>query len=73
MKNESAFPSKITKKEMIDLYDGVVNNGLTKREYIACNIMQGICASDYTTEDNEWIAARWAVKAADALIEELNK
>jgi hypothetical protein len=45
--------------------------GLTKREYFAAMAMQGVCASHNAVTANE--VAKWSVKAADALIEALNK
>ena len=44
--------------------------GLTKREYFAAMAMQGLLANDSGLITSK---ARDAVKAADALIEELNK
>lgn len=45
--------------------------GLTKREYFAAMALQGILAS--SSENTFEKDANWATKAADALIEELNK
>jgi hypothetical protein len=53
--------------------DGAIdlpNNGLTKREYFAAIALQGLLANDSGLITSK---ARDAVKAADALIEELNK
>lgn len=44
-------------------------SGLTKREYFASLAMQGYCVSDEEVDYQK--IARWAVKQADALIEEL--
>jgi hypothetical protein len=44
--------------------------GLTKREYFAAMAMQGFITTDVCLIDD---CARYAVKAADALIAELNK
>ena len=44
--------------------------GLTKREYFAAMALQGLLANDSALITSK---ARDAVKAADALIEELNK
>ncbi len=46
------------------------NNGLTKREYFAALVLQGFLANDSALITSK---VRDAVKAADALIEELNK
>lgn len=46
------------------------NNGLTKREYFAAMALQGFLANDSALITSK---VRDAVKAADALIEELNK
>ena len=43
--------------------------GLTKREYFAALALQGLLVSDKTTVDE---ATKWAVYAADCLIEDLN-
>lgn len=47
------------------------DNGLTKREYFAAMAMQGICSTgNYANgKDN----AEYAVRVADALLEELEK
>lgn len=59
--NESAFPAQ--------QFTGSTK-GLTKREYFAAMTMQGLCASPYSSsnEDN----AKEAVGAADALITALS-
>ena len=48
--------------------------GLTKREYFAAKAMQGIVGNHLMIDTDNW---QWlsenAVKAADALIKELNK
>jgi len=45
--------------------------GLTKREYFAALVMQGVCSIEAIESIPD--AARWSVQAADALLEELNK
>jgi hypothetical protein len=53
--------------------DGAIdlpNNGLTKREYFAAIALQGLLANDSALITSKVIDA---VKAADALIEVLNK
>lgn len=53
---------------------GYHQDGLTKREYIATNIMQGLCASNDTDAFGDMKSvAEQAVIAADALLESLNK
>jgi hypothetical protein len=47
--------------------------GLTKREYFSVIILQGIMSSDkYGPTSDSYVATR-AIKAADALIEQLNE
>jgi len=51
-----------------------VSPGLTKREYFAAMVMQGIIANMKLGEDSGYeTIAEWSVKQADALIEALNK
>ncbi|MBL8677362.1 MAG: hypothetical protein JNJ47_08140 [Alphaproteobacteria bacterium] len=51
--------------------------GLTKREYFAIQILNGMMANaawEHMSADEMFgVAQKYAVKAADALIEELNK
>ena len=47
--------------------------GLTKREYFAAIAMNGHCSHKKLALENDSDIARWSVKIADALIEELNK
>jgi len=47
--------------------------GLTKREYFAGLAMQGILASDIKKEMSLSVVYEWAVKNADALLQELDK
>lgn len=60
--NDCAFP--------MDVSCGPNQTGLTKREYFAAMAMQGLATLDGTPEG---YIAKYAVKHADALIEELNK
>ena len=60
--NNSAFP--------IIAEDYIIDGGLTKREYFAAMALQGLLANDSALITSKVIDA---VKAADALIEELNK
>lgn len=60
--NDSAFPNK-------DAY-GFLHYGLTKREYMAIQLMSGLL-SDGETSPNS--AAEHAVVAVDLLLIELNK
>ena len=46
--------------------------GLTKREYFAAMAMQGFLTS-LSDHNPKYTCAKWAVEAADCLIEELNK
>lgn len=48
---------------------GYPNRGLTKREYIATQIMSGLLSNGYSPED----AAERAIKAVDSLLIQLNK
>ncbi len=45
---------------------------LTKREYIAISVLQGLLAN-YSSNQDLTISTKQAVKYADALLEELNK
>ena len=54
----------------IEYNNNYISTGLTKREYFAAMAMQGLLANDSGLITSK---ARDAVKAADALIEELNK
>ncbi len=48
--------------------------GLTKREYFAALALQGVVSADrILSENNVKYYTEYAVKLADALIEELNK
>lgn len=59
-----------TKKGVQTISYYYIANSLTKREYFAAKALQGLLANDSSLITNK---ARDAVKAADALIEELNK
>jgi len=51
-----------------------VSPGLSKREYFAAMVMQGITANMTVGEDSGYeTIAEWSVKQADALINALNK
>lgn len=71
--------SKITGDEPINVTnfkDGETNcTGLTIRQHFAAMAMQGLLngVRRYETKDDEKRIAEMATKAADALIEELNK
>lgn len=54
----------------IEYNNNYISTGLTKREYFAAMALQGLLANDSGFITSK---ARYAVKAADALIEELNK
>ena len=64
--NDNAFPFG---------YAMGVEDGLTKREYIAAMAMQGMLANSELTNETfkERLVAAWSVDCADALIDELNK
>ena len=66
------FTTNSTDPNLPDFVKSALNrpNGLTKREYFAAMAMQGLLANDSGLITSK---ARDAVKAADALIEELNK
>ena len=82
--NEPAMPSSVCCNEQ-GIYKGsdapssVGGNGLTKREYFAARAMQGMASSAYWSENfvdyepDLKKVMEIAVKAADALIAELNK
>ena len=68
--DEPAYPTPDT----YDPTNGQVfygNSGLTKREYFAAMVIQGLC-SDPDMRDAE-TEAELAVKVADALLKELEK
>jgi hypothetical protein len=69
--SEYAHPRTSYQRVDIDRWDFVTEQGLTKREYFAAMVMQGIIATgdDMTPET----AAKWSVKCSDALLEELIK
>ncbi|MCF8339745.1 MAG: hypothetical protein K9I82_02130 [Chitinophagaceae bacterium] len=66
------FTANSTDPNLPDFVKSALNrpNGLTKREYFAAMAMQGLLANDSSLITGK---VRDAVKAADALIEELNK
>jgi hypothetical protein len=77
MKNgeEPAYPqSQETKEYFTKTGTFAIGSGLTKREYFAAMAMQGwiSCQHEGFTGDSEGYA-RMAIKAADALLEELSK
>ena len=55
----------------IEYNNNYISTGLTKLEYFAAMAMQGLLAGN--ASDSIEDASKYAVKAADALIEELNK
>jgi hypothetical protein len=53
-----------------------IKGGLTKREYFAASVLQGLSVDlsfSGTPEERQNKAVEWSVKLADKLIEELNK
>jgi hypothetical protein len=65
-KDESAFPFVVTHDTPY------VSGGLTKREYIATHVMNGLLPLRFTFASREHLA-REAVIYADALLKELEK
>jgi len=65
--NDTAFPMIFP-----DNQGGGSCDGLTKREYFAAAVMQGILASDPEHKLEQETISLWAIGAADSLIEELN-
>ena len=59
--NDSTFPNK-------DAY-GFLHYGLTKREYMATQIMSGLITNGYSPED----ASERAIRGVDLLLIELNR
>ena len=59
--NDSTFPNK-------DGF-GFLHYGLTKREYMATQIMSGLISNGYSPED----AAERAIRGVDLLLTQLNK
>jgi hypothetical protein len=73
--NESAYPNKVLRGSV-----NYVEQGLTKREYFASKALQGLLGiydsgqnAIVPNEENVIYMGKLAVKAADALIAELNK
>ena len=66
--NEPAFSKAASYSDFYGLDESQI--GLTKREYFAAMALQGLLANDSALITSK---VRDAVKAADALIEELNK
>ena len=54
-------------------YGGTIYEGLTIRQHFAAMAMQGYMANQYTRHQDALYVAEYAVKCADALINELNK
>lgn len=48
-------------------------SGLTKREMFSAMALQGYLSSPFHSNKTEVLLSEWSVKAADALITELNK
>lgn len=57
---------------LTELQSCAVSEPLTKRERFAMAAMQGLCANPRLAETPEDLLAEWAVRQADAAIEELN-
>jgi hypothetical protein len=57
---------------LISDYGYIINAGLTKREYFAVMALQGLLTDNESPNSREEFAG-YAVKFADALIEELSK
>jgi len=56
-----------------DTISNVPNTPLTKREYFAGLAMQGYCANSSLATEPDSLLAEYAIKTADALIDELNR
>lgn len=72
-RNEPIVPYTFRERNtssMVTLYDEYNTIGLTKREYFAAKAMQGLMSDEEMTAEG---AAAHAVKAADALLKELEK
>jgi hypothetical protein len=76
--NEAAFPQYGPHPQVYDRTTAL--GGLTKREYFAAMVLQGMAAGNtwcdnFGTTKPEWLkaATEVAVAAADALIAELNR
>ena len=67
------FVANSTDPNLADFVKSALNQSkrLTKREYFAAKALQGLLAGN--ASDSIEDASKYAVKAADALIEELNK
>jgi hypothetical protein len=63
--------TKPTNTRLLSDYDIII--GLTKREYFASVALQGYIAAGSTGMPDKEALAKYAVDAADALIEALNK
>ena len=76
--DEPAFPMKEVRRSGVyvggePILTEDIREGLTKREYFAGLAMQGLCtqpSSEFSTPEE---LAKYAVKAADALIKELER
>lgn len=76
-KNLNDFPlvDNILQTGYIEIQTGHIEPGLTKREYFAIHIMQGLHAcrpGGFQEIDYDWFSEK-AVRFADALLKELNK
>ena len=69
MENKETKPNEPI--NIVEYNNNYISTGLTKREYFAAMAMQGLLAGN--ASDSIEDASKYAVKAADALIEELNK
>jgi hypothetical protein len=62
----------ITQAGYSEIRDCSKDEPLTKRERFAMAAMQGLCANPKLAETPEDLLAEWAVRQADAVIEEIN-
>lgn len=75
-RDDPAFPTqKISRNSFGDIDERTTVPGLTKREYFAAMVMQGMCSTDWSAGrlyDFDAMASD-AVGAADSLLKELAK
>ncbi len=77
MKN-SEQPAFATSSPSCSKYDGILQEGLTKREYFAGLAMQGLLVNFnkndlYGNPNSSLIISKIAIKCADDLLKELDK
>lgn len=73
---DSAFPTQPPSSNGLSGEEYQLNygqDGLTKREMFSAMALQGYLSSPFHSNKTEVLLSEWSVKAADALITELNK